>query len=99
MQPVNINALWGATLEAVEVDLKRQAVVLKISVVNDSVTTRWTVESTDVTRIEFVRGTPAPWTYAEITAASIEADGRRLDLVLWDEVNTLSIEAATHRQY
>ena len=46
--------------------------------------------------MEFTNGIQGSWDYVELTAASLEDEGRRLSLVLWDESCTLIVEAARH---
>jgi hypothetical protein len=93
---VTVDDLWGAIIDGFTFDLTTQTMGLSIKVVNGERTESFRLVSSGITRMEFTNGIEGPWNYVELTAASLEDDGRRRALELWSDSCTLIFDGAMH---
>lgn len=88
MKPSRLDALWGAILDRIDLDVVRQVLVLTIRVSSASGETIHTVECSGLMELRFFSSIPGPWEYAEITEihANVTPSGAcQIEIVLWSE--------------
>ena len=93
---MTVDDLWGAIIDGFTFDLATQTAVLSMKVVNGARTESFRLVSSGITRMQFTNGMEGPWNYVELTAASLEDDGRRLAIELWSDSCTLILDGAMH---
>lgn len=88
MAKVDLNVLWGGTLEQVDIDVVYQKVAFTIQVKYRGVVNRYRLYLRNVTEFRFANEIPGPWDYAEVTEAHVTelpSAALTIEFVLWSE--------------
>ena len=98
MKSGHFDALWGAILDRVDLDVTRQVLILMVRTGGFSGDTVHTLDCSGLREFRFSNAILGPWEYAEITEirASITSSGaQKIEIVLWSEDAGLEIHAET----
>jgi hypothetical protein len=88
--------LWGTALESIEFDIEQLSITAVIKRLANGEETSHRLEFRDVADWHFFNSIPTPWTYAELTEVyenTSHADGRHIELTLWDEAAQIIVQA------
>lgn len=94
----SLNALWGAILDRVDLDVVNHVLVLAIRISSSSGNSVHTLECSGLLELRFFSAIPSPWAYAEITeihAHGTPSGAQQIEIVLWSEKAGLVIIAET----
>lgn len=98
MKPGMLDALWGATLDRIDLDVVRQVLILTIRARSSSGDRFYTLDCSGLLELRFFSSIPGPWDYAEVTEihAHVTPSGaHQIEIVLWSEEAGLVAVAET----
>lgn len=88
MKPGPLDALWGATLDRIDLDVVHQVLTMTIRASRSSGDTVYTLDCSGLLELRFFSSIPGPWDYAEVTEihADVTPSGpHQIEIVLWSE--------------
>lgn len=96
---VDLDALWGGSIESSSVDLPEHTLTLEIVVPDLDVTCRYRLSFLGLRSVDlrFADG-DLPWTYAELTSIDVtkQPNGLAVEVELWSPDSLLRVECATY---
>ena len=98
MTDAQLDALWGATLDGLDIDIVAHTVEMRLVALTESVETRHRLIFDSVTEFRFHNSIPDPWNHAEVTevhAVRLSNARIRMEMVLWSEDAGLALEAGS----
>jgi hypothetical protein len=96
--PEPLGALWGATLEQVDLDIVSQRFKINCRVEENGRATRHELEFRGISELRFFNSIRGPWDYAEITEIHTAKDAAgtvRAEMILWSENAGLVVVATS----